>query len=162
MESSPKLWTTLDTTYTRKAVTMYALKAYLKRSHYTIDRAIITMKAYIDADKMRYMTRTCKLLKELHIGGSGIIGDSLISALSTAKKLETLTTSGSTEVSLQTAQACLKACNDSMVNLRFLNVKGSKVSWYPNRWPVVPTLKTLHLKADYDSRLDFVSYPPSF
>src|SRR6266496_6029777 len=88
LESSHKLWTTFDTTSARKPISKSSLRLHLRRSNYTLDRAIITTKARFDLEKMKYLTRTCKKLKYLEMRGSGIIGESLTSALPEARSLE--------------------------------------------------------------------------
>ncbi len=159
MEGSKELWTTLDTTYARKAVSMKSLKIHLRRSNYTLDRAFITLKAYIDTDKMKYITKTCKQLRELHVGGNGVIGDSLASALPGTTKLESISISQSTEISLNYAQAVIRACHASLVDVKFLNVKGSRLAFIPDRWPRAESIRSIHLKADGDAFLDIVSFP---
>lgn len=159
LEGSKELWTTLDTTFAKKAISMKSLKIHLRRSKYTLDCAILTTKAYIDMDKMRYITKTCKGLRELHIGGSGIIGDTLMSALPGATKLESISVAQSTEISLSHAQAVIGACHASLVDIKLLNVRGSSLSFIPGRWPNAASIKSIHLKGDGYAFLDIVSCP---
>ncbi|KAK0108413.1 hypothetical protein ONS95_003221 [Cadophora gregata] len=155
LESSTQLWTTLDTTHARRAVSLRSIKIHLRRSNYTLDRAIITLKAYIDAEKMKFITRTCKNLRELHITGNGVIGDTLYCGLPGATSLETISTSHSTEIPLHAVQSVLKACHKSLVDIKFLQIRGSRAAFIHGKWTMAESLKTIHLKAGQDACLDF-------
>ncbi|CZT41223.1 uncharacterized protein RSE6_00942 [Rhynchosporium secalis] len=155
LESSTKLWTTLDTTYARKPVSLKSLQTHFRRSHYTLDRAIITLRANIDAGKMKFVTRTCKNLRELHIAGNGIIGSALHSNLPGATALQAVSTSGCTEVPLHTVQMVIGACHKTLLDVKFLCVQGSKSVVIPGRWPRASSLKTIHLSGCSESILDF-------
>ncbi|KAI6709791.1 hypothetical protein JHW43_007682 [Diplocarpon mali] len=155
MEGSKDLWTTFDTTYAKRGISMKSLKIHLRRSRYTLDRAFITLKASMDEQKMKWLTKTCKELRELHMGGNGPIGDSLVSALPGATNIETITISHSTEITLMHAQMILRLCQQSLVQVKFMNIKGSATAFIPNKWPMVKSIKTLHLRTTMDSCLDF-------
>ncbi|KAH7350943.1 hypothetical protein BKA65DRAFT_549929 [Rhexocercosporidium sp. MPI-PUGE-AT-0058] len=155
LESSPKLWTTLDTTYARRMVTLKSIKIHLRRSKYTLDRAVITLKALIDSDKMRFITKTCTNLRELHINGNGMIGDTLYSTLPGKTALKTISTSLGTEIPLYAVQAVLRACHESLVEMKFLKIRGNKVAFTPGKWTMAESLKSIHLKAGFETCLDF-------
>ncbi|PBP18355.1 F-box domain protein [Diplocarpon rosae] len=155
LEGSKDLWTTFDTTYAKRGISMKSLKIYVRRSKYTLSRAFITLKASMDEQKMKWLTKTCKELRDLHFGGNGPIGESLVSALPGATNIETITISHSTEITLMHAQLILRLCHQSLVEVKFLNVKGSATAYIPNRWPMVKSIKTLHLRTTIDSCLDF-------
>lgn len=89
LESSHNLWTTLDTSYTKKQLSQKALRAYLRRSNYTLDEASLKYGT-LDAVKLQYLTRTCTKLQRFTIHGGNIIGESLTSALPLAKSLRYL------------------------------------------------------------------------
>ncbi|KAL2071543.1 hypothetical protein VTL71DRAFT_12778 [Oculimacula yallundae] len=155
LESSPNLWTTLDTTYARRAVSMKSLKVHFRRSKYTLERAVITLRASIDSEKMNFIAKTCKNLRELHVAGNGIIGEALHSALPGVTSLQTVSTSHGTEVPLHTVQSVIRACHKSLVDVKFLQIRGNKGGFIPGKWPLATSLKSLHLKAGSDFCLDF-------
>ncbi|PVH80762.1 hypothetical protein DL98DRAFT_515158 [Cadophora sp. DSE1049] len=155
LESSTHLWTTLDTTHARRAVSLRSIKIHLRRSNYTLDRAVITLKAYIDAEKMRFITRTCKNLRELHISGNGVIGDTLYCGLPGNTALQTISTPHGTEIPLHAVQSVLKACHKSLVDIKFLQIRGSRANFVPGKWMMIESLKSIHLKAGQDTCLDF-------
>jgi F-box/TPR repeat protein Pof3 len=157
LESSHQLWTTFDTTYTRKPISQTSLKVHLRRSNYTLDKAVISMKAKFDATKMKYLTRTCKKLRHLEISGIVVIGDSLTAALPLAQSLQTLILSRNCEISLAAVHSALKACQKTLVAATFLRVKGSRTVFIPDQWPELQLLRVLHLRSSGDAILDAVS-----
>lgn len=156
LESSHKLWTTLDTTSVRKPIREKSLKIHFRRSNWTLDTALLTMKA-IDAQRMAWITKWCTKLKNLQMHGRGMIGESLTLALPNAKCLENLYVSRNTEITLSSVQTALKLCKDTLVTATFLNVQGTKGGFLAGRWEVMKSMKTLRLEADGDSCMDFVS-----
>jgi len=74
--------------------------------------------------KMQYLTRTCKKLKILEICGTGIVGDSLTSALPLAKSLETLSVGANCEIKLASVLLALKSCQKTILEANFLRVEG--------------------------------------
>ena len=162
LESSHKLWTILDTTSVKKTISQKSLTIHFRRSKWTLDRAILTMKA-IDAQRLAYITKNCKMLKELQMHGRGMIADSLASALKDAKSLENLYVSRNTETTLSAVQSALGHCKNSLVTATFLNIRGPRGGFLAARWPVMGPIKTIHLEADGESCLDIVSgIPGSF
>ena len=154
---SPKLWTTLDTTPARKAISQTALKALLKRSNYKLEHAIITSRALFDAYKMSYLTRTCKKLKSLEIRGVGTIGNSLTAALPDATSLETLTVSDKCEIGLGSVQLALRTCQKSIKHAAFLCIKDARSGHVLGRWNRFEALQSISLRSDDGASLDFVS-----
>ncbi len=129
---------------------------HFRRSKYTLDCAILTMKA-IDAKRLAYITKYCKMLKDIQIHGSGMIVDSLALALKDAKELETLFVSRNTEITLSAVQAVLGQCKDTLATATFLKIIGPRGGFLYDRWPAMPSIKTLHLESDGQSVLDLVS-----
>ncbi|KAG0652565.1 hypothetical protein D0Z07_0160 [Hyphodiscus hymeniophilus] len=139
---------------TRKPVSFNALKLHLKRSNYTLDRAIISTKAYFDVKRFEYLFRTCKRLSTLEICGSGVIGDTLVSALPRAKCLETISCGVNCEISLRTVQTVLRTCQETLREATFLRVKGSMAGFVPNSWPELRRLRILNLRCFGDAILE--------
>ena len=134
-----------------------SLKLHLKRSNYTLDKAIISMKAKFDDTRMLFLTRTCKKLKYLEICGSGVIGDSLTVALPHAKGLETIVLGQNCEISLAVVQSVLKICQQTLVETTFLRVKGNRYGFQLDQWPELQSLRTLNLRSSGTSILSMVS-----
>ena len=143
----------------RKLISQKSLTIHFRRSKYTLDRAILTMKA-IDSKRLAYITKYCKTLKELQMHGSGMIADSLALALKDAKELETLYVSRNTEITLSAVQTALGQCKSSLVTATFLKITGPRGGFLSDRWPAMPSIKTLHLESDGQSVLDIVSLTP--
>ena len=156
LESSHTLWTTFDTRNIRKPISLTALKVHLKRSNYTLDTAVISMKAKFDVVRMQHLTRTCKKLKYLEICGSGVIGDSLTTALPYAKSLERLVVGKNCEIGLTGVQTVLKICQQTLVEAVFLRIKNP---WggYLGNWPQLKSLRSLNLQFIGTASLDVVS-----
>lgn len=147
LESSYKLWTTFDTTSARRPVSLHSFKMHLRRSRYTLDNAIISLRAKFDGNKMKYLTQTCKQLTQLQIHGIGVIGDSLTTALPFAQNLSTLTVSGNCEISLSAVLLALKTCQRTLVEATFLHVVGK---FNPNNpWPKLESLRSLNLRTPH-------------
>jgi F-box/TPR repeat protein Pof3 len=157
LESSHKLWTIFDTRTTRKFVSLTSLKLHLKRSNYTLDRAVISMKANFDVKRMQYLTRTCPKLTYLEICGSGVIGESLTSALPLAKSLQTIVCGANCEIVLSAVQSVLKICQNTILDATFLRVKGNRMGFLPNQWPELHSLRSLNLRSSGHVMLDVVS-----
>ena len=147
LESSHKLWTTFDTSSARKSVSKKSLKAHLRRSHYTLNSAIISMRAQFDTDKLTYLTNTCKHLKRLEIKGSGVIGDSLTVALPLAQNLSSITVSVGVEIGPSAIQSCLESCKKTLVEAKFLHIRLSRPWVSAGLWPRLESLRTLELRA---------------
>jgi F-box/TPR repeat protein Pof3 len=141
-------------------VSQKSLKIHLRRSNWTLERAIISSKAGIDSQKLGLITRYCKRLREVQFLGSNFIGDTLTSNLPQAKKLDTLIVGEGSEVNLSTVQTILGSCGDALVDVTLLQVRGSPTRFIPGKWPAVESLKRLRLKSDMDSILDLVSIGP--
>jgi F-box/TPR repeat protein Pof3 len=97
--------------------------------------------------KMQYLTRTCKKLKILEICGTGIVGDSLTSALPLAKSLETLSVGANCEIKLASVLLALKSCQKTILEATFLRVEGRKIVTVPEVWPQLHSLQSLNLRA---------------
>jgi F-box/TPR repeat protein Pof3 len=156
LESSPKLWTTLDTTCAKRIVSLLSLRAYLKRSNYTLDTAVISKGFIIDKSRLLYLTKHCKKLRHLEIRGNSMIGASLISSLPFAENLESIILSKNTIIGVSSAQDVLKSCRKTLTEVKFLSVKGSRMAG-SGSWPILPRLRSLCLKADGNFLLDMVS-----
>ncbi|TVY17100.1 F-box/TPR repeat protein pof3 [Lachnellula arida] len=146
LESSHKLWTTLDTTYAKKSMNHKSLKAHLKRSNYTIDHAIITLRAGLDPQKMTYITSSCKNLCRLEIRGSGFIGESLTKSVPYSRSLNAVSVSGSCAITSSAVYETLASLRKTITEAYFLCVKGS-LHPNPRDLPQLDCLKTLHFKA---------------
>lgn len=127
LESLHDLWMKLDTTTTRKAIGMPSLKAYLRRSNYNLNHAIISSKAGFDAPKLLFLTKTCKSLKILDMRGSGPLSNSLATALPLAQQLQKLTTSANLEMTASGVNYALKTCPTTLIHASFLNVCGGTI-----------------------------------
>ncbi len=156
LESSHKLWTTLDTTHVRKVISQKSLTIHFRRSKWTLDRALLSLKS-VDAHRLAYITKNCKMLKELQIYGRGMIGDSLTSALPDAKNLENLYVSQNTEMNLGAVQSALKYCKASLVTVTVLKIVGPRGGFLAGKWPEMGSIKAIHLESDGESVLDIVS-----
>ncbi|KAA8565275.1 hypothetical protein EYC84_011000 [Monilinia fructicola] len=143
LESSHKLWTTLDTTCTRKELSQKALRAYLKRSNYTICEARIR-NGSMESAKFQYLIRTCTKLKRLEISGGDPVGESLTSALSLAKALQYLKVSWECMISFPSALESLRHIQATIVEVTFGDIRYhiSSNSW---TWPKLESLQTLRM-----------------
>ncbi|KUJ18344.1 RNI-like protein [Mollisia scopiformis] len=155
LENIKDLWTELDTSYCKRPMNMKSLKIHLRRSKYTLDSALITMKARFNDAEFRLLANTCKDLRELRIQGAGLIGASLSEAVPIAKNLKILHVSSLTEASLGTVQSCLKKC-ENLDSMSFLKVKGSSTAVRDGAWVLAKNenIKNLELHSDKKSRLD--------
>ncbi|KAJ8062448.1 hypothetical protein OCU04_008986 [Sclerotinia nivalis] len=151
LESSHKLWTTLDTIDTRKQISRKALRAYLRRSNCTLDEANIR-NGTLAAAKLQYLTRTCTKLQRLTIYGNNTIGETLISALPMAKSLQYLNLCGC-EISFRAVLEALRQVQASIVEAKFLNVSCLS-SDSACMWPRLENLRTLHVR-----RLHYIGIP---
>ena len=152
-----RLWTTFDTSSTRKSVSLTSLKQYLRRSKHTLDKAIVSTRAQFDIPKMQYLSRTCQELKYLEVCGSGVIGDTLVSALPLAKSLGTIICGAHCEISLSSVQSILKITKNTLSVAAFLRVKGSRAGFTRNLLAELQSLKTLNLRSSGAALLDLVS-----
>ena len=121
-----------------------SLKAQLKRSNYTLDHAIVTLRAGLDIQKMTYITSNCKNLRRLEIRGSGLIGDSLTKSVPYARNLGSIFVSSNSEITASAVQKTLTSCCKTITEATFLCVTGS----FNNlEIPQLDSLQKLHLKA---------------
>ncbi|PQE21115.1 f-box domain protein [Rutstroemia sp. NJR-2017a WRK4] len=148
LESSHKLWTTLDTSCAKRQLSQKALRAHVKRSNYTIDR-VITSQAGIDAQRLQYLTKYCKKLQYLKICYSGLIGETLLSALPMANNLAHLELSSVCSIKLTAVIDALNMVKDTIEVARFYHVTGARIR--NAVWPRLEALKDLHLTAYEDS-----------
>ena len=123
-----------------------------------LEKAIISMKANFDGPKLKYLTRTCQKLKYLEICGSGVIGDSLISALPLAKRLESIVCGVNCEMSLASVQSILKINQKTLLEATFLRIIGNRIAVPQNQWPELHSLRILNLRSSADYILDIVSH----
>lgn len=157
LESMHKLWMTLDTTSARKSIGFTSLKAYLRRSNYTLEHAIISTKAGFDSSKLQFVTEKCKRLKILDMRGFGIVSGSLAAALPHAQQLASLTTAKNLEVTLSGVAEAIKATRKSIVTASFLNVVGaSPHSASPNFTFLAQNLKELEIRSRQTLFVDLV------
>jgi F-box/TPR repeat protein Pof3 len=152
----------LDTAYAKKPINHKSLKAHLKRSNYTLDHAIVTLRAGLDIQKMTYITNNCKNLRRLEIHGSGVIGDSLTKSVPYSRSLNTLLVSSNCAITFSAVQETLAACRRTITEATFLQVKGTLYPNLPREIPQLDSLKKLHLKAaGAGTGLDTVSPSPT-
>lgn len=144
LESSHKLWTTFDTTTALRPVSLHALKMHLRRSQYTLDKAIIGWRADFDASKMAFLTRTCKELRHLELPDSSVTGDSLIGALPLAQNLSTLIIGGNGLTSVTVMLQALTTCQKTLVMAVFPGVKASITP--KEAWPMLESLEHLEIR----------------
>ncbi|KAF7952974.1 hypothetical protein EAE96_006196 [Botrytis aclada] len=142
LESSHKLWTTFDTSLTRRGLSQKSLRAYLRRSNYTVDEAILRCDT-IDAAKLQYLVRTCTKLQRLTIRNknNAVIGETLTSALPLAKSLQYLNLQ-MFEISFRTILESLRHVQATIVKAVF------GVAYYTSRdtgciWPRLENLREL-------------------
>jgi F-box/TPR repeat protein Pof3 len=112
------------------------------------------MKACFDAPRMALLTKYCKNLRELQLRGLGMIGESLITALPYAQRLDTIHIGAESQISLSTVQSVFNICGKTLVDVSFLNIKGSRGGFRADQWPKAESVKFLNLKADKESILD--------
>lgn len=143
LESSHKLWTILDMTNVRTEISHKALKAYLKRSKYTLYEANIR-NGTLAAPKLRYLTVTCKELQRLTLHGHRTIGESLISALPEAKSLRYLNSRGC-EISFRTLLEALRQVQARIEEVKFFNVSCLS-SDSACMWPRLENLRVLYVR----------------
>ncbi|KAM0135901.1 hypothetical protein ACHAQE_005854 [Botrytis cinerea] len=122
LESSHKLWTTFDTTSSRRSLPQKSLRAYLKRSNYTVDEADIRYDT-IDAAKLQYLIRTCTKLRRLTMRNinNAVIGETLTSALPLAKSLQYLNLQ-MFQISFQSVLESLRHVQATIVEAVFFGV----------------------------------------
>ncbi|KAE9375308.1 hypothetical protein N431DRAFT_542865 [Stipitochalara longipes BDJ] len=153
LESSHKLWTTLDTSHVKKVISQKSLTVHFRRSKWTLDRALLSIKS-VDAQRLAYITKHCKMLKEIQMYGRGMIGDSLTSALNDAISLETLYVSRNTEMTLAAVQSALRLCKATLVTATILKITGPRGGFLAGKWSEMGSIKSLHLESDGESVLD--------
>jgi F-box/TPR repeat protein Pof3 len=112
------------------------------------------MKASFDAPRMVLLTKYCKNLRELQLRGLGMIGESLITALPYAQRLDTIRIGAESQISLSTVQSVFNICGKTLVDVSFLTIKGSRGESQADQWPKAESVKFLSLKADKESCLD--------
>ena len=151
LESSHKLWTTFDTTQATRKVSQPALRAYLRRSNYTVDEAIVKSAA-VDAAKLQYLTRTCTKLQRLTICGSFLIGESLTSALPLAKSLQSLKISP--QITMGSVVEALRHVQATIVDAEFEHVLYGGQSQFT--WPRLETLRVLRVSRGRDQDIILV------
>lgn len=143
LESCPKLWITLDTTFTGKLLPQRALNAYLQRSKYRLHEAILKQPK-VDT-KLQYLTKTCKKLQRLTICDNGVIGDSLTSALPLAKSLRYLKIAFTCEISFSHVLEALQHVQETITEAEFWNVHHHLLP-NPKPWPKLEKLKVLRVE----------------
>ncbi|KAG9241711.1 hypothetical protein BJ878DRAFT_214365 [Calycina marina] len=162
LDSSHKLWTILDTTKTRKSISQKSLKAYLRRSNYTLETAIIHHKAKFDTHQMIYLIKTCKQLHKLELTGTGMIGDSLTASLPFAQNLTSLVVGPSHEISGTVVLDALTMTKDTLTEAKFMRISGGTMSIL--RDLKMESIKSLHLcccKGDYIDMAGLLAAAPN-
>ena len=138
-----------------------SLKAHLKRSNYTLDHAIVTMRAGLDIQKMTYITSHCKNLRRLEIRGSGVIGDSLTKSVPYSRSLNAVFVSSNCAITFSAVHETLTSCRKTITEASFLCVKGTLHPNPPREFPQLDSLKKLHLTAaETGTLLNTVSSSP--
>jgi hypothetical protein len=151
--SSPKLWTTFNTldkrahTFitggrSRRPISLFMFRLYLKRSNYALHTAVISGKDSFDGTKMELLTRLCKDLRHLELHGFHLMVDSLVNALPFAQNLRTLIVSNRT-----TAKTMLKAlqlCSQTLVKAAFLSLDGTLDT--TQAWPMLESMECLDIR----------------
>ncbi|POS86546.1 hypothetical protein EPUL_002628 [Erysiphe pulchra] len=158
LESFRSLWTTLDTTHIHNLIPVKSLKIYLRRSNYTLHRAIISLRFLADRSRLQYIVETCRFLKELEIRGSLDLDDTQFHLFSSAKEIEKLYINQNVLVTCKLMQNMLKNCNQSLVEVRFSNVQGSKYDFVNFKWPKLHALKRITLRASCYGVIDMNSF----
>jgi F-box/TPR repeat protein Pof3 len=128
----------------------HSLRAYLRRSNYTLSKAIVHSRAQFDDTKWIYLTRTCQKLTDLTINGSGIIGDTLSSALPFASSLTSIVVSANRDISYATVVGILNHCQKTLVHAAFLSVKNSVLGL---ALPQLDSLRTLDIRSSTEPML---------
>lgn len=158
LESIRSLWTTLDTTNIHNPVPIKSLKTYLRRSNYTLNRAIINLKLSADRGRLQYILEKCKFLKELEVRGSSKLDESLFNIFSSAKEIENLYITQNVLVTFKLMQAILKNCCQFLVEARFSNIQGSRYNFINCQWPRLDALKRVALRASDNGALDIIGF----
>lgn len=135
-------------------MTQTALRAHLRRSNYTLDRAVITVRAGFDAQKFVFLTKHCKKLRILDIHGGSVIGNSLTLSLPYARNLESISVLN--EITTSVVLNALRACGGTLVKAEFLQIVGKRTDPL-EKWPSLDALKVLRLEACDSFPLDIVS-----
>lgn len=144
LESSHKLWTTLDTSITRRGLSQKSLRAYLRRSDYTVDEAILRYDT-IDAAKLQYLIRACTKLQRLtiHNKNNAAIGETLTSALPFAKSLQYFNLQ-MFEISFRSVVESLRHVQASIVEAEFMGVHHTSRD-ASCMWPKLEKLRVLSM-----------------
>ncbi|RKF63329.1 putative f-box tpr repeat containing protein pof3 [Erysiphe neolycopersici] len=154
LESFRSLWTTLDTTYIHNLIPVKSLKIFLRRSNYTLYRATISLKCLADRSRLQYIVETCRFLKELELRGSHILDNTQFHLFSSAKEIEKLYITQNVLVESKLMQNMLKNCCQSLVEVRFSNVQGSRYEFINFKWPKLDALKSITLRASDNGAID--------
>lgn len=115
------------------------------------------MRANFDAQKMSFLTKTCKVLRSLELNGNGVIGASLTLALPKANKLESIVVSKSTEITISYAKEALEYCQETLIEAIFLRVKAHNLTSGSLEFPLLEKLQKLVLCALNDYPISPVS-----
>ncbi|KAH8811917.1 hypothetical protein F5884DRAFT_750254 [Xylogone sp. PMI_703] len=147
LESRPNLWVSFDATISNRPISERALKAFLRRSKYKVDRVKISMsKGYIGEKGLAYITQTCQQLSHLEIRPNGIIGRSLLTALPSAKNLSTL--SIRCPISPTAMLQALELCHQTLVDVE-MSIVGATIDDSTPRmlqnWPRLEKLRRLFM-----------------
>ncbi|KAB8290264.1 hypothetical protein EYC80_011130 [Monilinia laxa] len=127
----------------QKKLSQKALRAYLKRSNYTVGEARIR-NGSIDSAKFQYLIRTCTKLQRLEVFGGDPVGESLTSALPLAKSLQYLKISWECVISFPSALESLRHVQATIVEATFgdIHYYVPSNSW---TWPKLENLQTLRI-----------------
>ncbi|CAD6500958.1 BgTH12-06659 [Blumeria graminis f. sp. triticale] len=144
LESMRYLWTTIDTRYARRPIASRALQAYLRRSNFTVNRALVNLRSFAHERKMKYLMETCRGLRDLRIYGYGYIEKALTNSLAIAGGIQKLHLSESTRVTISTMILSFKACQKTLIEAKFLCVIGVEVV-SKQSWPKMNALSSIHM-----------------
>lgn len=148
LESCPDLWTTFDIRKAKRPITQRSIKAWLRRSKYSVNRAHINLYSSMafNAAKFRYVIQTCKKLEYLELNKGGFIGETLTDALALTSSLKTLIVGKQCEVLLSHVRDICKVY-PKLVVAEFYSVhsKGTFIL-HGVPWPRCASLETFRLE----------------
>ncbi|RKF64198.1 putative f-box tpr repeat containing protein pof3 [Erysiphe neolycopersici] len=143
LQSSHSLWKILDLSDARRYVPMDGLKAYLKRSNYSLNLAEFQLNSFVDSGRIEYIIENCKCLKELKVYGRDWRGNMMFNSLSSAKQIMLLYISNRIHMSLSVVISTLKRCQDTVVDVTFGNLDRTILNI--SDWPRLHKLRSLSL-----------------
>lgn len=150
IEGDTRIWKTLDLSTTKRALPKKSLLQYLKRSDFTLNKAIIKMfHGGGSAQTIRIIATKCRQLEYLSVATryyETSVGASLLDNLPMAKNLKTLILSQTCEVSLKMISKMLEACR-TLSTAEFHNATYDYKEGSPRWTTELPCLTHLVLKS---------------